>query len=114
MISSAELALLISGAISEAVDGVLRASGRQLTREEAAAIAQVVSAAMRFVAERSAQAARPAPPPPPQPTERQRRHARFFDPYRTAEFRAISPEEQAAASRGTNPTLDLKMPKGTK
>ncbi len=93
MIAREELELLISGAVQQAALAIESAHGRALTRTELGQLNASVSVALRMVADRCA-AAKVVPPPPPS-----RHPARFFDPVRTQEIRAVTAEDIAKATQ---------------
>lgn len=95
MISREELQLLISGAVSQGGAAIESVEGRRLTRTELDELGRVMATLGHMIADRCAVAK--APPPPP--ASRERRHATHFNPLRTAEFRAVSAEDIAKATK---------------
>ena len=92
MISREELELLISGAVQQSALAIESAHGRALTRTELGQLNASISVALRMVADR---AAAKVPPPPPV----SKHPARFFNPVRTQEIRAVSAEDIARATQ---------------
>lgn len=92
MISPEELALIVSGTVSQAGLSIESVSGRKLTRTETERLAEVIAIAMRMVSERS----QTRTPPPP---FRERRVAMHFNPLKTQELPRITDEDLAQAAK---------------
>jgi hypothetical protein len=93
MISREELDLIVGGAVNSIARTIESVNGRQLTRGETQAVADVVATALALVAAR----AHPQPAPPPPPAFRERRPAQFFHPLSTQEIRPVTDEDIARA-----------------